>query len=80
MRVKVQCISTKYGFHERLEIGKWYEAEVYTSRRTGLVEDYIIHGLGKKEHPLDADSGVYDKSLFITVEEYRDRKISKILK
>lgn len=76
--VRVQCISNKSGFHERLEIGKWYEAEEYYNRRNGLVEDYIIYGLGKITHPLDSESGVYEKSLFRTVDERRDDRLNKL--
>jgi len=78
MRIKVKCISNNSGFHQRLERGKWYEVEEYCSI-SGNTDKYIVHGLGNKEHHLDADYGVYDKSLFLTLEECRDRKINKIL-
>ncbi len=77
--MKVKCISTKSGFHQRLERGKWYDAEEYESRGDGNKDNYIIRGLGNKQHKLDMDYGVYDKSLFITLEEHRDKKINKIL-
>ena len=73
--IKVQCISTNSGFHARLEVGKWYNAEEYPS---GFPYN-IIYGLGKKEHPLDADYGLYDKSLFRTLQDKRDSQLNKIL-
>lgn len=76
-RIKVQCISTKCGYHEMLERGKWYEAELYTSRSDGNVH-YIIYGLGNKTHPLDSDYGVYEKSLFRTIDEKRDTVLNKL--
>ena len=76
MKIKVQCISNKCGYHQRLERGKWYDAEEYQS---GSVS-YIIRGLGKKEHPLEQDYGVYDKSLFRTLDEKREHRLNKILK
>lgn len=88
--IRVQCISNNSGFHERLEVGEWYDAEEYESRKDANKYlaaqrygnnkySYIIHGLGKKEHPLDADYGVYDKSLFITLQDKRDSQLDKIL-
>ena len=73
--IKVQCISTNSGFHERLEVGNWYNAEEYPSG----FPYYIIYGLGKKEHPLDDDYGLYDKSLFRTLQDKRDSQLDKIL-
>ena len=77
--IKVQCISTielpDSGFHDRLEIGMWYDAEEWDGNKNS----YIIHGLGKKEHPLDADYGLYDKSLFRTLQDKRDSLLDKIL-
>jgi hypothetical protein len=77
--IKVQCISTNSGFHARLEVGKWYDVEEYESRKDANKYSYIIHGLGKKEHPLDADYGLYDKSLFRTLQDKRDSQLDKIL-
>ena len=85
--IRVQCISNNSGFHERLEVGEWYDAEEYESRKDAnkyrsakiLNYSYIIHGLGKKEHPLDADYGVYDKSLFRTLQDKRESQLNKIL-
>ena len=76
--MKVQCISNNSGFHERLEIGMWYDAEEYESRRDGNKKSYIIHGLGKKENPLDADYGLYDKSLFRTLQDKREQQLNKL--
>lgn len=78
MRFKVQCISNNSGFYQRLEIGRWYEAELYTSRSTGRSDQYIIYDLGNKEHPLDIESGVFDMSLFVTVEQKRDNTLNKL--
>lgn len=86
--IRVQCISNNSGFHERLEVGEWYDAEEYESRKDANKyralqhthrPSYIIHGLGKKEHPLDADYGVYDKSLFRTLQDKRESQLNKIL-
>ncbi len=75
--MKVQCISNNSEFHQRLEIGKWYRVEEFNSR-SGRTDQYIVYGLGKKEHFLDTPYGVYDKSLFITVEEKRNKKLGEL--
>jgi hypothetical protein len=72
--MKVQCISNNSGFHQRLEIGKWYQVE-----ESAFLDDsgntvyYIVQGLGKND-----EYGVYDKSLFITVEEVRNKKLGQL--
>lgn len=79
--IKVQCISNNMGFYERLEIGKWYNVETFDIENDrGFSEDeYIVYGLGKKEHPLDSDSGVYNKKLFRTLDEKREFILNNIL-
>lgn len=70
MRIKVQCISTNSGFYKKIQLGKWYEAEEY-------LRSYIIYGIPKL-HSLDNDYGLFDKSLFRTIDEKRDLKLNKL--
>lgn len=71
--IRVKCISNGGGLHERLEPGKWYSADAYEPVQ------YVVHGLGKKEHPLDSDSGVYARALFVTEQEHRESQLARII-
>jgi hypothetical protein len=77
---KVQCISTKSGFHEHLKLGAWYEAKEHNGRFS-LCKNMIIieHHYLNKHGVYVTTEGIYDKSLFRTVSERRDNKLDKIL-
>jgi len=71
---KVQCISTKCGLHEHLKLGAWYEAKEYKDK----FDQYLVDTIVIEHHYLNKH-GVYDKSLFRTVDERRDNRLNKIL-
>jgi len=69
--MKVQCISTKCGYYTDLKIGKWYD----------VVENEIP--MPKDEWRIKFDGQYpslhsYDKSLFRTVSERRDKKLKDL--
>ena len=76
--IRVKCISNDNGRHERLEPGKWYHARIY-EYSWEFRPEYVVHGLGKKEHPLDSDSGVYARALFVTEQEHRESQLARII-
>jgi hypothetical protein len=77
---KVQCISTKSGFYEHLKLGAWYEAKEYKDKFGYLVDTIAIEHHYLNKHGVYVTSeGIYDKSLFRTVSERRDNRLSKLL-
>lgn len=76
MRTKVKCISTD-GVFSRLEIGKWYEVEEFNAR-SGRTDQYIVYGLDNENNPLDSEYDVYEKSLFITLDEFRNNRLDEL--
>lgn len=84
--MKVQCISTKCGFHKELKIGRWYEvSEVAFSARGcesnrwyRIIDDDDLKKYGVNNGFLGFS--VYEKSLFRTLDESRESKLNKILK
>jgi len=71
--MKVQCISTKCGYYTDLKLGKWYD----------VVENEIPIFLYFFEWRIKFDGQYpslhsYDKSLFRTVSERRDKKLKDL--
>jgi hypothetical protein len=69
--MKVQCISTKCGYYTDLKLGKWYEV---------VVTDIPMP---KDEWRIKFDVQYpylhsYDKSLFRTVSDRRDKKLKDL--
>ncbi len=69
MRTEVICINRNeiYSHHRKLTIGKKYLIK-YSSNGYSV---YSVDG---------TSMGLYSKDLFITLSEYRDKQIKKILK
>jgi hypothetical protein len=79
--MKVQCIKNKSGFYKHIKIGEWYETESRTWDDADITDKVVIKHLFKNENGVYAVTlGVYDKSMFRTLEEKRDIKLRKILK
>ena len=84
--IKVQCISNRSGFHQQLNVGEWYDVEEYISS-DGKSDTYIVNKLSagkpKSDVPISvfhmALFGLYDKSLFRTLQDKRDSLLDKIL-
>ena len=84
--IKVQCISNRSGFHQKLNIGEWYDVDEYISS-DGESDTYIVNKLSTGNvNSYKSDSkfhmalfGLYDKSLFITLQDKRDSLLDKIL-
>jgi hypothetical protein len=84
--IKVQCISNRSGFHQKLNIGEWYDVEEYISS-DGKSDTYIVNKLSagkpKSDVPISVFHmtlfGLYDKSLFRTLQDKRDSQLNKIL-
>ena len=84
--IKVQCISNRSGFHQKLNIGEGYDVEEYISS-DGKSDTYIVNKLSagkpKSDVPISvfhmALFGLYDKSLFRTLQDKRDSLLDKIL-
>ena len=84
--IKVQCISNRSGFHQKLNIGEWYDVEEYISS-DGKSDTYIVNKLSAGKPKSDATIsafhmalfGLYDKSLFMTLQDKRDSLLDKIL-
>ena len=67
--IQVQCISSSFGYHSNLKIGKWYDA-------TDDGKYYII------EEKLGISSYhryPYEKKLFRTKSQRRDQQLNKLL-
>ena len=64
--IKVQCISTKYGFYKNLKIGQWYN----------VIEDGDYFRIDDITY---RTSNIYEKSLFRTKDQIRDTKLNKLL-
>jgi len=65
-RIKVQSISNRSGYHTDLKLGQWYDAE-----ERGMYYK-IYWGSG------DSDYAVYDRELFVSMEEKRELALEKI--
>jgi hypothetical protein len=86
--MKIQCISTNCGYYSELQLGKWYDAEIYAgrrSRRTGEYSEplYLIKDLGDGVSSVVTSwsrSATFPKCLFRTLDERRDSRLDKILK
>lgn len=90
--IKVQCISNRSGFHQKLNVGEWYDVDEYISS-DGESDTYIVNKLSagkpKSDVPISAFGlkkafhmalfGLYDKSLFRTLQDKRDSLLDKIL-
>jgi hypothetical protein len=64
-KVKVQCVSTKYGFYSNIKLGNWYEALICEFPASGY---YEINGQ------------TYEFKLFKTIDQRREERLNKILK
>lgn len=76
--MKVQCISTKCGYYTDLKLGKWYEVVV-----TDIKFKSKTYSMSKNEWRIKFDGPYpyihsYDKSLFRTVSERRDKKLKDL--
>ena len=86
--MKIQCISTNCGYYSELQLGKWYDAEIYKgrrSRRTGEYSEslYLIRDLGGGISSIVTSwsrSSTFPKHLFRTLDDRRDNILDKILK
>ena len=84
--IKVQCISNRSGFHQKLNVGEWDNVDEYLSS-DGKSDTYIVNKLSAGKPKSDATIskfhmdlfGLYDKSLFITLQDKRDSQLDKIL-
>ena len=65
-RIKVQSISNRSGYHTDLKLGQWYDAE-----ECGMY--YKIYWGSDA-----SDYAVYDRELFVSIEEKRERALQKI--
>lgn len=65
-RIKVQSISNRCGYHTDLKLGQWYDAE-----ERGMYYK-IYWGSGA------SDYAIYDRELFISMEEKRELALEKI--
>lgn len=65
-RIKVQCVSNRYGYHTDIKIGEWYDAV----DRVNYYEIYWGNG--------ETDYAFYAKELFISTEEKRQLALEKI--
>ena len=74
--IKVQCISTKCGLHKDLKFGQWYD--VIEDGDYFRIEDNSA--IGSIQGMLTGSNYYrYEKSLFRTIDQRRDSKLSKIL-
>lgn len=71
-RIRVQCVSNASGYHSDLNTGEWYDAEEWFFA-SGENRYYMIFwGRGA------SDYAVYDRELFISIEEKRELALRKI--
>lgn len=66
-KMEIQCISTKCGLFKDLKIGQWYDAFEYDDVTWG-----IQYGKGFW------DFNAYNKILFRTISDRRDKRLEKI--
>ena len=77
--MKVQCISTKSGYHKHLKLGEWYLVEEkQVLIKPSPNEIAINHWYLNKWGVYVNNVVYYDKSLFRTFAEKRDYKLSKL--
>jgi hypothetical protein len=77
--MKVQCVSTKCGFHKDLKLGEWYLVEEKQLLRKPLSNEIVINHCYLNKWGVYVSSIVfYDKSLFRTFAEKREWKLSKL--
>jgi hypothetical protein len=73
--MKVQCISTKCGYYTDLKLGKWYEVVVTD---IPMPKDEWRIKFDGPYLQLTSYLHSYDKSLFRTVSERRDKKLKEL--
>jgi hypothetical protein len=77
--MKVQCVSTKCGFHKHLKLGEWYLVEENQLLRKPFSNEIAInHWYLNKFGVYVGNVIFYDRSLFRTFSEKRDYKLSKL--
>ncbi len=77
--MKVQCISTKSGYHKHLKLSEWYLVEEKQVLRSTLSNEIAINHCYLNKWGVYVNNVVYyDKSLFRTFAEKRDYKLSKL--
>lgn len=89
MKKRVQCISTSCGFHKHLKLLEWYDLEERSwndwnrnriTSDTNQISNVVINHYYENKYGVEVvEQLVYDKSLFRTIDERRDKKIRQIL-
>jgi hypothetical protein len=75
----LQCVSTKCGFHKHLKLGEWYLVEENQLLRKPFSNEIAInHWYLNKFGVYVGNVIFYDRSLFRSLDEKRDYKLSKL--
>lgn len=70
LRIKVQCVSNRCGYHYELEPGEWYDAADINYGNSPCYKIYWGSG--------ESDYAFYDRELFISIEEKRELTLEKL--
>ncbi len=77
--MKVQCISTKCGNLKHLKLGEWYLVEEKQLLRKPFSNEIAINHWYLNEWGVYVSDVIfYDRSLFRSLDEKRDYKLSKL--